>query len=156
MTDDVFIDFILGSFVGLLAWFFGGLDGLMKILLALCVIDYCSGTCVAWYKNILSSSIGFRGIVKKCIMLTFVGIAHLLDIYIVKDFLGGTGIIRPVVCMFYISNEGLSIIENADKLGIPIPQILRSKLLHLKSEHNQEHKKRRKKDNSNNESKKSA
>ena len=135
MTDDVFIDFFLGSLIGLLAWFFGGLDGLMKILLAFCVIDYFSGTCVAWYKNILSSSIGFRGIIKKCIMLTFVGIAHLLDIYIVKDFLGGSGIIRPVVCLFYISNEGISIIENADRIGIPIPDILRKKLLIMKENH---------------------
>ena len=134
MTDDVFIDFILGGFYGLMAWFFGGLDGLLKLLIALCVIDYLSGTLVAFYKNILSSSTGFKGIMKKCIMLTFVGIAHLID----KLLLGDTAALRTAVCLFYIANEGMSIIENGDALGIPIPKALTKHFAGLKDRDEQE------------------
>ena len=134
MTDDVFLDFILGGIYGLLVWFFGGLDGLLKLLLALIVIDYLSGTLVAWRKNILSSSYGFYGICKKCVMLTFVGIAHLVDNLLPGD----AAALRLAVCMFYIANEGMSIIENGDRLGIPIPKALTqhfSKLSHDDDEH---------------------
>ena len=132
MTDnilDVSLDFIFSSSVGLLAWFFGGLDGFVKILIVLTVVDYFSGLCVGWVKKELSSATGFNGILKKCLIFSFVGISHVIDKYL----LGGTELLRTAVCMFYIGNEGISIIENTDKLGVPFPQVLKEKFLDLKT-----------------------
>lgn len=135
LANDTVVDFAVGSLIGLVSWFFGGLDGLLKVLLALIVIDYFSGLTVAWRTNTISSAVGFLGISKKCIMLTFVGIAHLLDTIIPDD----GGAMRSIVCLFYIANEGKSIIENADRLGIPIPQML---MKHFNNIHKDETKKR--------------
>ena len=138
LANDTVIDFAVGSIIGLISWFFGGLDGLLKVLLALIVIDYFSGLTVAWRTNTISSAVGFLGISKKCLMLTFVGIAHLLDTIIPDD----GGAMRSIVCLFYIANEGKSIIENADSLGIPIPQML---MKHFSNIHKDEQVKRVKK-----------
>ena len=130
--NDTVLDFTLASIVGLAGWFFGGLDGFVKVLLTFAIIDYLSGIAVAvWVKNNISSSIGFKGITKKCLMFSFVGIAHVLDKYL----LGDTQVLRTAVCLFYIGNEGISIIENADALGVPFPQVLRDKFLGLKEHH---------------------
>ena len=131
LANDTVVDFAVGSLIGLVSWFFGGLDGLLKVLLALIVIDYFSGLTVAWRANTISSAVGFLGISKKCLMLTFVGIAHLLDTIIPND----GGAMRSIVCLFYIANEGKSIIENADRLGIPIPQML---MKHFNNIHKQD------------------
>ena len=120
LANDTVVDFALGSGIGLLSWFFGGLDGLLKVLLVLIIIDYFSGLSVAWLNRTISSATGFKGITKKCIMLAFVGMAHLMDT-IIPD---SGGAMRYIVCLFYIANEGKSIIENADRLGIPIPHML--------------------------------
>ena len=141
MTEDLTettLDFVFGSFVGLLAWFFGGLDGYLKVLIAFSVIDYISGTCAAFFRKQLSSSIGFNGITKKCVMLTFVGIAHLIDKYLVGQMLDSGQMFRNAVCLFYIGNEGISIIENAVKLNIPVPKILVDRLLKFKDEQKHE------------------
>lgn len=131
--QDTFIDFFLGAIIGMFGWFFGGLDGFFKVLLAFAVIDYFSGLAVAaWIKHNISSSIGFKGITKKCLMFSFVGIAHLLD----KYMLGNTQVLRTAVCLFYVGNEGLSIIENADALGIPFPKALKDKFLGMRERHN--------------------
>lgn len=127
MNNEVF-DFFAGITVGFFVWFFGQPGGTLTLLITLSVIDYLSGTLIAWYGHELSSRTGFKGIFKKCIMLTFVGIAHLLDVHL----LGGNETIKTVVCLFYISTEGISIIENADKLNIPIPSVLRERFLQLK------------------------
>ena len=134
IVSDTVLDFALGSLVGVLAWFFGGLDGFVKMLITFAVIDYFSGLASAlWVKHNLSSSIGFKGIAKKCLMFSFVGIAHVLDKYL----LGEAGVLKEVVCLFYIGNEGLSIIENADMLGVPFPKALKDKFLGFKEhEHN--------------------
>lgn len=137
MTDD-FLDFTGGVFITLLAWFFGEPDGFFKFLIALSVIDYLSGTFLAWVYGNLSSRVGFNGILRKCLMFTFVGIAHLIDKYI-GEVIGTGAITRIIVCSFYISNEGISIIENADKIGIPIPQILREKFTEIKEQHEHSH-----------------
>lgn len=127
----------MGSIAGLLVWFFGKPDGFFKLLIALSVIDFMSGTFLAWMYGELSSRTGFKGIFKKCIMFTFVGIAHLLDKYL----LGGTEASKTVVCCFYISTEGISIIENADQIGIPIPHILKEKFLQMREkQHEREEK----------------
>ena len=132
--SDTYLDFLAGFTISMLAWFFGSPDGFFKLLIALSFIDYLSGTFLAWCYGKLSSKIGFKGILKKCIMFTFVGIAHLLDKYI-GEVLGTGALTRIVVCCFYISNEGISIIENADAIGIPIPNILRLKFSELKDKH---------------------
>lgn len=119
MIKDFFI-FCWGGLIWLLGWFFGGLDGAFTLLLTLVVIDYLSGICVGWINDTLSSATGFKGIARKCIMLALVGIANLID-----GYTGSTSIsCKIVVCLFYISNEGVSILENAIKLDVPIPHIL--------------------------------
>ena len=133
VESETAIDFMLGSIIGGISWFFGGLDGFVKILLTFAIVDYFSGLAAAlWVKHNISSSIGFKGISKKCLMFSFVGIAHVLD----KYMLGEAGVLKEVVCLFYIGNEGLSIIENADALGVPFPKALKDKFLGLKEHEN--------------------
>ena len=120
---------IFCAFIGALsAWFFGGWDGLIKMLVALCFIDYCTGVISAYIQNRLSSAIGFKGIARKITMFTLVGIAHVID----RELLGQTALMRDAVIFFYLANEGLSVLENAVVIGIPIPEALKSKLLQLK------------------------
>ena len=142
IVNDTAIDFTLGSIIGLAAWFFGGLDGFVKVLLTFTVIDYLSGIAVAMFvKHNLSSAAGFKGISRKCLMFAFVGIAHVLDKYMFGDMQA----LRTAVCLFYISNEGFSLIENADALGVPFPKALKDKFLALKEAHEDkktEHKER--------------
>ena len=120
------IIFCWGIFLSFLSWFFGGVDGIFALLLVLAVIDYLSGLAVGWFEDNLSSSEGFKGIARKCFMLALVGIANLIDKNIPLDNIAPLDNItmKVVVCLFYISNEGISILENAHKLGIPIPEIL--------------------------------
>ena len=130
--NDTAVDFLLGSIIGLAGWFFGGFDGFVKVLLTFAIIDYLSGLAVAaWIKHNISSSVGFKGISKKCLMFSFVGIAHILD----KYMFGGSQAFRTAVALFYIGNEGLSIIENADALGVPFPKALKDKFLGLREHH---------------------
>ena len=120
MKDTVQI--ILTAIGGYIGWFIGGFDGLTYALLAFIVIDYISGVMVAIIERKLSSSIGFKGIFKKVLIITFVGVGHIVDFYILKN---GSAV-RTAVIFFYISNEGLSIIENSSRIGLPIPKSLRN------------------------------
>ena len=126
MMDKV-MDFIIAAFLGFITWFFGGVDGLLQVLIAFSIIDYITGIIAAGLNHELSSRVGFRGIVKKVILFMFVGMAHLLDSYLPGD----SGSIRAVVCLFYVVNEGISIIENAEKIGVPIPKPLHNMLAKL-------------------------
>ena len=121
------MDFLIAASVGFITWFFGGIDGLLQVLIAFSVIDYITGIIAAVLNHELSSRVGFRGIVKKVILFMFVGMAHLLDSYLPGD----SGSIRAVVCLFYVVNEGISIIENADRIGVPIPKPLHNMLAKL-------------------------
>lgn len=117
----------LGGYVG---WLLGGVDGFMYALITFVVIDYVTGLMVAVLERKLSSEIGFRGIFKKVLIFTFVGIGNIIDTHLI----GNGSAIRTAVIFFYISNEGISIIENSAKIGLPIPQKLRDILKQLNKE----------------------
>ena len=117
---------------GALGCFFGGIDGLIYALLAFVIADYITGVMCAIADKKLSSAVGFRGICRKVLIFILVGIANVIDI----NVLGQVGVLRTAVIFFYISNEGLSLIENAGHLGLPIPEKLKDVLeqLHNKSD----------------------
>jgi len=117
---------------GFMGWFMGGLDGFMYVLIAFVVIDYITGIMCAIIDRKLSSEIGFRGIFKKVLIFTLVGVGNILDVYVIK----GGSVLRTAIIFFYISNEGVSLLENASHIGLPIPQKLKEVLaqLHKKGE----------------------
>ncbi|AGL03671.1 phage holin family protein [Desulfoscipio gibsoniae] len=117
----------IGGYIG---WFLGGYDGLVLALVAFVVIDYITGLMAAVIEKKLSSSIGFRGIFKKVLIFSLVGIGHIIDYYLIEK---GSAV-RTAVIFFYLSNEGLSIIENASKVGLPIPEKLRVVFTELRRE----------------------
>ena len=125
MTD--WISYLAGLLGGALGWYFGGLDGLIFALLALSAIDYISGVSAAFAQHELSSSIGFTGIARKVMIFALVGAANIVD----KLIFAQADTLRTAVIFFYIANETLSIIENAIKLGVPIPDVLKDKLAQL-------------------------
>ena len=112
---------------GWLGYFLGGCDGLLYTLLAFVVLDYLTGIMCAIVDKKLSSEIGFKGIFKKVLIFVLVGVGHLLDVQV----LGEVGILRTAVIFFYLSNEGVSLIENAAHLGLPIPEKLKAVLEQL-------------------------
>lgn len=127
------INFIQAAFAaigGYVGYFLGGVDGFMYALITFVVIDYVTGLMVAVLERKLSSEIGFRGIFKKVLIFTFVGIANIIDVHLI----GNGSAIRTAVIFFYVSNEGISIIENSAKIGLPIPEKLRNILKQLNKE----------------------
>lgn len=112
---------------GWLGYFVGGVDGLMTALLIFMILDYITGLMCAVADKKLSSSIGFKGICKKVLIVMLVGVAHVVDMYVV----GNGNALRSAVVCFYISNEGVSMLENAAHLGLPIPDKLKSILAQL-------------------------
>lgn len=117
----------LATIGGFLGWFLGGLDGLLYALVAFVVLDYITGVMLAVLEKKLSSEIGAKGIFKKVLIFTLVGIGHIIDSHIIGD----GSVIRTAVIFFYLSNEGISILENASKIGLPIPQKLKDVLEQL-------------------------
>ena len=112
---------------GWLGYFLGGMDGLMIALIVLMTLDYVSGVMCAIIDKKLSSAVGFKGICKKVFILMLVGVAHIIDLHVV-----GTGsALRGAVICFYMSNEGLSLLENAAHVGLPIPDKLKDILSQL-------------------------
>lgn len=126
------IQVVFAGIGGWLGWFLGGCDGLLYALLAFVVIDYITGIMCAVVDKKLSSEVGFKGIFKKVLIFALVGIGHILDTRVI----GSGSVLRTAVIFFYISNEGVSLIENAGHLGLPIPEKLKSVLeqLHDRSE----------------------
>lgn len=115
----------LGAAIGA---FLGNIDGLIITLLVIAVCDYVTGVAVAIANHELSSNIGFKGIAKKILMFAIVGIANLIDVHVLKQ----GSIVRTAAIFFYISNEGISLLENGSKLGLPIPEKLKAVLIQLK------------------------
>ena len=112
------IQLIFAGVGGWLGYFLGGCDGLLYALLAFVVIDYITGVMYAIADKNLSSEVGFKGICRKVLIFLLVGIANVLDVQVI-----GTGsVLRTAVIFFYISNEGVSLLENAAHLGLPIPE----------------------------------
>ena len=122
-----FIQLIFAAVGGWLGWFLGGCDGLLYALIAFCIIDYLSGVACAISDHNLSSQIGFKGIFKKVLIFLLVGIGHILDTQVI----GSGSVLRTAVLFFYLSNEGVSLIENAAHLGLPIPEKLKDVLEQL-------------------------
>ena len=122
-----FIQMVFMAVGGWLGWFMGGCDGLLYALVAFVVIDYLTGVMCAFADHTLSSEVGFRGICRKVLIFLLVGIANIIDVQVI-----GTGsVIRTAVIFFYLSNEGVSILENAAHLGLPIPEALKAALAQI-------------------------
>lgn len=121
---------------GALGYFLGGLDGMLIALLIFMCVDYVTGVMCGIIDHKLSSEIGFKGLFKKMLILVLVGIAHIIDTLVI----GTGGAIRGMVICFYLSNEGVSLIENAAYLGLPVPEKLKEVLeqLHDREEKNNE------------------
>lgn len=126
------IQLIFTAIGGWLGWFLGGCDGLLYALVAFVAIDYITGVMCAVINHRLSSEVGFKGIFKKVLIFLLVGVANILDVQVI-----GTGcVLRTAVIFFYISNEGVSLLENAAYLGLPVPEKIKTVLeqLHSRSE----------------------
>jgi toxin secretion/phage lysis holin len=126
------IQLVFTAIGGWLGYFLGGCDGLLIALIVFVVADYITGVMCAIVDRKLSSEVGFKGICKKVLIFMLVGIANILDVQVV-----GTGsVLRTAVIFFYLSNEGISLLENAGHLGLPIPKKLMEVLqqLHDRSE----------------------
>ena len=126
------IQFVFVAIGGWLGWFLGGCDGLLYALLAFVAVDYITGVMCAVADKKLSSEVGFKGICRKVLIFLLVGVANILDVQVI-----GTGsVLRTAVVFFYISNEGISLLENAGYLGLPIPARMKEVLeqLHDRSE----------------------
>ena len=114
----------LGGFLG---WFLGGFDGFLYALVVFVVIDYITGIMCAINDHTLSSAVGFRGICRKVLIFCMVGIGNILDV----NIMGEGHVLRTAVIFFYLSNEGVSMLENATHLGLPIPEKLKEVLAQL-------------------------
>ena len=130
------IQLIFSAVGGWLGYFLGGCDGLLYALIAFVVIDYITGVMCAIINRELSSAVGFKGIFRKVLIFLLVGIVNIIDVQVI-----GTGaVLRTAVIFFYISNEGVSLLENAGHLGLPIPEKIKTVLeqLHDRAEKEEE------------------
>lgn len=125
----IIIDSIAGAVGAVLGFMYGEVTGLFWALIAFMALDYITGVVVAIIEKRLSSEVGFRGLAKKFLILVFVAVGHIADTYI----LGGTPAAMSAVMLFYIANEGISIIENAAALGLPLPKKLTNIMEQIKN-----------------------
>lgn len=112
------IQLVFTGIGGWLGYFLGSWDGLLYALIAFVAIDYITGVMCAISNHTLSSEVGFKGICKKVLIFLLVGIGSILDLHVI----GSGSVLRTAVIFFYISNEGVSILENAAHLGLPVPE----------------------------------
>lgn len=126
------IQIVFAAIGGGIGWFLGGADGFLYALIAFVVIDYITGVMCAIVDKKLSSEVGFKGICKKVLVFILVGVGNIIDVQV----LGQAGVLRTAVIFFYLSNEGVSLLENAGHLSLPIPAKLKAVLeqLHDRSE----------------------
>ena len=121
------IQIVITAVGGFLGWFLGGYDGFLYALITFVIVDYLTGVMCAILEKRLSSEVGAKGIFKKVLIFTFVGVANIID----SQLIGDGSAIRTAVIFFYLSNEGISLIENASRIGLPIPQKLKDILAQL-------------------------
>ncbi|HMM32620.1 MAG TPA: phage holin family protein [Clostridia bacterium] len=112
---------------GWLGYFVGGADGLLITLLVFMVLDYITGVMCGIVDKKLSSAVGFKGLFRKVLIFALVGVGHVVD----TSVIGTGGALRSAVICFYLSNEGLSMLENATHLGLPVPEKLKEILAQL-------------------------
>ncbi|MGS0745872.1 phage holin family protein [Syntrophomonas erecta subsp. sporosyntropha] len=124
------IQIALSAFGGWLGWVLGGWDGFLYALITFVVIDYLTGVMLAILEKRLSSEVGARGIFKKVLIFSLVAVGHIIDAQVITN---GSAV-RTAVIFFYLSNEGISILENAAKIGLPIPEKLKLVLDQLNKE----------------------
>ena len=128
------IQLVFAVIGGWLGWFLGDCDGLMYALIAFVIADYVTGVMCAVSDKQLSSEVGFKGICRKVLIFVLVGMANILDMHVI-----GTGcVLRTAVLFFYLSNEGVSVLENAGHLGLPVPAKLLDVLEQLHEDAEQE------------------
>ena len=131
-----FIKLIFGGIITAVSGFLGGMDGIMYALLAFISIDYITGVAVAVKQHKLSSEVGFWGLVRKSCIIALVGVAHFVDVYVMH-----TGdIFRTAISLYYIGNEGISLLENMGNLGVPLSPKLKNVLEQLKNNSEEEDK----------------
>ena len=130
------VQLVFTAIGGWLGYFLGGCDGLIIALVIFVAVDYLTGVMCAIADKELSSEVGFKGIAKKVLIFLLVGVANILDV----DVIGTGSILRTAVIFFYLSNEGISLLENAAHLGLPIPSKLKAALeqLHDRAEEKKE------------------
>lgn len=121
------IQLIFAGIGGWLGYFLGGCDGLLIALVAFAAVDYVTGVMCAIADKKLSSAVGFKGICRKVLIFVLVGIANIVDVYVIGD----GSILRTAVIFFYLSNEGVSLLENTVHLGLPVPEKLKEVLAQL-------------------------
>lgn len=126
--------FAFAALGGALGAVLGGWDGFLYALIVFVVVDYLTGVMVAILKKELSSSVGFHGIFKKFVIFTLVAVGHIIDAYIIQN----GSVIRTAVIFFYLSNEGISILENVSMIGLPVPEKLKDVLEQLKDHEGEE------------------
>jgi len=121
---------VVGTF---LTTVFGGWDTMLRVLVLFVAIDYVVGVTAAWFEKKLNSEIGARGIMKKILLFVIVGVAYQLDVAT------GQEIFRSLAIWFYLANEALSVIENAGRCGVPIPEFLKAALEQMKQKADEGH-----------------
>lgn len=130
MKWDTIVKSISGAIGAVVGFMYGEVNGLFIAIIALMVLDYITGILCAIVTKTLSSEVGFRGLVKKFVILIVIAVGHLVDAYVI-----GTGsAVMSAVMLFFAANEGISILENAAKLGLPIPARLKDVLKQLKED----------------------
>jgi toxin secretion/phage lysis holin len=123
----VYMQVVFAAIGGWLGWYLGGFDGFLHALVVFMVMDYLLGVMCAIVEKHLSSDIGAEGIFRKVMIFSLVGVAHVLDSYVIGD----GNVLRTAIIFFYLSNEGISIIENVTRLGLPVPPKLKEILEQL-------------------------
>lgn len=127
MNWDKVISAIIAVLGACVNYAFGGLDMALQTLLWMMTLDYCTGLICACKNKSLSSSIGFKGLYKKVMILIIVALAVAID-----NITGTNGLTRNLIIFFYASMEGISILENATMIGVPFPEQLKDILIQLK------------------------
>lgn len=131
-----YVKIVIGSIVTAISGLLGGMDGIMYALIAFITLDYFTGVCVAAKQQKLSSEVGFWGLLKKFLILCIVGVANIIDTKVI----GGQDIFRTAISLYYIGNEGVSIMENAAALGLPLPKQLVAMLVQLRDKNDEANK----------------